>query len=268
MSADSILLPDEFTQAAAQRLAAEPEVEVLSVDDLALFLRVGGREVTSELDNFYAMYRSAPDQLPAIWEMLADLLTENVPDRSESDTAVLLERVMPMLKPLALLNEVRAEGLPLLVYRPLVGDLMVTYVVDEGESVAYLNEGHLQRWGVSEDVLWARSLANLRARTRGVRPQRIGSGAGSLLLLNGGDGYDAARLLLPEIFATFAATVPGNLVIGVPSRDFLLAFSDRDRRIFEQIKTQIETDARVQAHPLTEQLFTYQNGALARYADR
>jgi uncharacterized protein YtpQ (UPF0354 family) len=266
MSAESLLQPDEFTQAAAQRLAAEPDVEVLGVDDLTLYLRVGGREVTGDLESFFALYRSAPEQLPAIWETLAELLTENVPDRTESDAAVLLDRVMPMLKPLALLGEVRAEGLPLLVYRPIAGDLMVTYVVDEGESVAYLNEGHLGRWGVTEDVLWARAVVNLRARSQRIRPQLIGSGAGSLMLLNGGDGYDAARLLLPELFASFAAAVPGNVVIGVPSRDFLLAFSDRDPRIFAQIRTQIETDARVQAHPLTDHLFTYQDGVLVRYS--
>ena len=267
MSDEPLLQPDEFTQAAAQRLATEAEVEVLGIDELSLHLRVHGREVTSDLESFYALYRNAPETLESVWEMLVDVLADDLPDRSEDSADVLLDRVLPMLKPLALLSEVRAERLPLLVYRPLAGNLMVTYVVDEGQRVVYLNEGHLERWGVGEGVLWARAMGNLRARStaaaagadrhgRGLdhdleRRRRLRRGAaaaaGALQRVRGGD--------------------PGNLVIGVPSRDFLIAFSDADRRIFSQIQAQIETDARVLAQPLTDQLFTYGNGVLRQYAE-
>ena len=163
---EPFLQPDEFTQAAAQRLATVAEVEVLGIDELSLHLRVHGREVTSDLESYYALYRNAPETLNTVWEMLVDVLADDLPDRSEDSADVLLDRVLPMLKPLALLSEVRAERLPLLVYRPLAGNLMVTYVVDEGQRVVYLNEGHLERWGVGEGVLWARAMGNLRARSR------------------------------------------------------------------------------------------------------
>ncbi len=266
MSTDElILLPDEFTQAAAQYVAAEPHVEVLDVDELTLHLRVRGREVTSELSSFYAAYRGAPEQLQAVWQTLTEALTTLPPDRTEDDPSVLLLRVMPMLKPIALLNQLREQKLPMLVYRPLVGELMVTYVIDEGQSVAFLNEVHLERWGVTEPLLWAQAVGNLRARPVHTPAHVIGSGAGSLLIVNGGDGYDATRVLLPELFSGLAARIPGRIVIGVPNRDFLIAFSDADRRIFDQVRAQIETDARAQEHPLTDQLLTYNNGALALY---
>ncbi len=268
MSAEELyLLPPEFTQAAAQHLAADPDVEVIGVDDLTLHLRVGGREASTDLQSFYALYRSAPEQLPAVWQALAEVLSEQYADRTEDDPGVLLQRVLPMLKPISLLNEVRTQDLPLLVYRPLVGELMVTYVIDEGQRVAYLNEQHLQRWGVSETTLWAHAITNLRRKPWQPEPGMIGKGAGALLIFSGRDGYDATRLLLPELFADFAARIPGMMVLAVPTRDFLIAFSDADRRIFMQVRTQVETDAHAQEHPLTGQLFTYRNGRLALYTD-
>jgi hypothetical protein len=61
----------------------------------------------------------------------------------------LRERIFPMLKPINLLVFVRERNLPMLVYRPFLADLMITYVVDEARSVAYINEQHLERWGVA-----------------------------------------------------------------------------------------------------------------------
>ncbi len=263
-----VFLPEEFTQAAAQHLAILPDVEVLELGDLTLELRVRGRPVSSELDNLYTLYRNEPDQLPALWQALEETLEAQPPDRSEDNPVVLLGRVLPMLKPITLLSAVREQGIPMLAYRPLVGDLMVTYVVDEGPSVAYLNEGHLQRWGIGETVLWTSALRNLRAKPWRPNPGVIGEGAASLLLFSGNDGYDATRLLLPELFAEFAVSIPGNLVIGVPNRDLLIAFSDADARIFTRVQAQVEIDSRAEGYPLTAQLFSYRRGELVPYVGR
>lgn len=263
----TLLNPAEFTQAAAQMLAAYPDVEVVEIERLSLDLRVRGREVSSDLRNFYQLYTSSPDQLAVIWQALSDALLDLPPDRTEDDPSVLLDRVMPMLKPLALLEQVRAQGIPMLAYRPLLGDLMIAYVIDEEQSVAYINEDHLARWNVTEPVLYGRALYNLRAKPWTPRPGLMGTGANALLIFNGRDGYDATRLLMPELFTDFAAHIPGNLVLGVPNRDFLIAFSDADPRIFGQIRLQIETDARTQTQPLSLRLWTYRDGQLALYDD-
>ncbi|HEX6292878.1 MAG TPA: DUF1444 family protein [Herpetosiphonaceae bacterium] len=256
----------EFTQAAAQMLAAQPDVEVIGIGDLTLSLRIRGREVVGDLASFYNVYRGSPDRLEEVWLLLADALLDQPVDRSEDDPDTLLGRVMPMLKPLALLSELRAQNVPLVVYRPLVGDLMVTYVIDEGQSVVFLNEEHLAKWGVREAMLYRQALANLRARPWQPYPGVMGTGKGALLILNGRDGFDATRLLLTELFAEFAARTPGRMVFGVPNRDFLIAFSDADERVFNQVRAQIEVDARTQAHPLTDQLLTLVDGHLQLYS--
>lgn len=262
----SVWSPVEFTQAAAQVLAAEPEVEIVGIGELTLNLRVRGREVVGDLESFYNAYLASPERIDEVWLSLTEALLDQPVDRSEDDLDRLLDRVMPMLKPLALLSELRAQNLPLVVYRPLVADLMVTYVIDEGQSVVYLNEDHLSRWGVTEPTLYWQALQNLRAKPWKPYPGMIGAGKGALLILNGTDGYDATRLLLPELFADFVARMPGTTVFGVPNRDFLIAFSDADRRVFSQVRAQIEVDAQTQSHPLTDQLLMLVDGQLQRYA--
>lgn len=260
-----VLQPDEFTQAAAQALAAHPDVEIVGFDELALRLRVRGRDLTSDLHNFYQLYSDAPDQLAAIQQALVTSILDLPPDRTEDNPAVLLARIFPMLKPQGLLEAIRVQGLPPLVFRPLAGELVVTYVIDERQSVAYVNEDHLRRWGVAEPLLHETALRNLRAKAWQPQPGQIGTGASGLLIFNGSDGYDATRILLPELFTAFAANLPGRLVIGVPNRDFLIAFSDAAPRVFEQVRNQIATDARTQTHSLTDQLLTIHNGAVQLY---
>jgi len=257
--------PEEFVQTSAHYLAAQPGIEVLGLGDLTLHLRVNGMDITSDISAFYGLYSDAPDQLLAVLQTLLESLIDTSPDRREANPAVLVKRVMPMLKPLALLDEVRRRHLPTLIYRPLAGDIMTTYVVDEGQSVVYLNQDHAARWGVDEATLYDRALKNLRRKPWRPEPGVLGRGREAILIFNGGDGFDATRLLLPELFAPFAASLPGNLVIGVPSRDFLIAFSDADERIVQRVKAQIENDVRVQPYPLTEHLFTLRDGQLYPY---
>jgi uncharacterized protein YtpQ (UPF0354 family) len=265
-SNEMIWSAEEFTQAIAQALAIQPDVEVIGISDLTVDLRIRGRDIIADLANFYRLYRSAPAQFPAVRQALFEALIEELPDRTEDDPAVLLTRVMPMLKPLGLLSELRQQQLPLFAYRPLTDEVMVAYVIDEGQRVVFVNEDHLARWSVTEATLYAQALQNLRVKPWRPHPGVLGTGKSALMIFNGSDGYDATRLLLPELFNDFAARIPGNLVIGIPNRDFLIAFSDAEPRVFDQVRAQIEVDARTQANPLSDQLLTIQHGQIRPYA--
>lgn len=266
MSNNGILLdPDEWTQLAAQTLAAYPEIEVIDARDLVLQVRIRGREVTGELENFYRLYRESPDQLVALQQALVEALRDLPPERVVADPDDLLDQVFPMLKTRDVLDDIRAQHLSPLVSRPLVGDLAITYVIDEGPSVVYISEDHLARWQVSERELFDRALQNLRAKAWTPHPGQLGTGSGGLLIFNGGDGYDATRVLLPELFESFARQVPGRLVIGVPNRDFLIAFSDAAPRVFAQVSAQITLDMHTRDHPLTDRLLTIRDGQIALY---
>jgi uncharacterized protein YtpQ (UPF0354 family) len=175
-------------------------------------------------------------------------------------------RVMPILKPLELLVSVRERELPMLVYRPFLANLMIAYVISEGKRLAYINEPHLERWQVSAHDLHAQAIANLRRCTDEAGSYTAtGEGTQHLIVFNTQDGFDATRLLLPDLLAELRGQFPGRMVIGIPNRDFLILFSDADDTILASVASQIEADATQQANGLSDQLFMLEGGEVREY---
>jgi uncharacterized protein YtpQ (UPF0354 family) len=256
----------QFTHYIERRLSLEDAIEVLGREELELRLRVNGAETIADLHNFYTTYLRAPSDLDTIVRNFVVTTLGLVPNRDVSDFAELADRIYPMLKPIELLVTVRERKLPMLVYREFLAGLMITYVIDEGRSVAFINDDHLERWGVSIAEIHQQASDNLRRRTHEqVDYTTAGEGDQRLFIFNSGDGYDATRLLLSDVLATWARLLPGNLVIGIPNRDFLIGFSDANPEILERIAQQIQADAAGREHGLTEQLFTLEAGEIREY---
>jgi uncharacterized protein YtpQ (UPF0354 family) len=193
------------------------------------------------------------------------VLLGELPSETESDFASLSDRICLMLKPIELLVEVRERRLPMLVYREFLADLIIVYTIDEERSVAFINEDHLERWSITEQELHARALVNLQARTNEVRFTTTGTGEQRLFIYSTGDGYDATRLLLTEMLTQWAKSLPGRLIVGIPNRDFLIAFSDANPDTLQAIAHQIQVDSAQRALGLTDQLFTLEKGAVRAY---
>ena len=258
---------EQFASYVEQRLSIYDDIEVIDREGFELRLRASGADVAADLGTFYAAYMRDPGQLDIVFETFMRSVLGIQPDRSTSTYSDLSERIYPMIKPLAMLVEVRERRLPMLAYREFLGDLMIAYVIDEDRSVAYINEEHLERWGVSIHDLHAQAIANLRRRTdANVKYTTVGAGEQRLFIYNSGDGYDAARLLLSDVLSGWARDLPGQLIIGIPNRDFLIAFSDANPEILRAVAAQVQADAAQQQYGLTEQLFTLEQGVVKEYS--
>lgn len=261
-----LLDEEEFGDLVEERLEQLGGVEELSREGLEIHFRWHGRSVTSELEHFYNAYRRSPAQLESILESLEGAVRSFAPDRGPQLWDELEERIFPMLKPITMLAEVVERNLPQLVYRTFMADLIICYVIDEPESVAFVNEEHLKTWGVLETTLYTRAVDNLRTKT--LQPgtaQVYGEGADMLLIYATLDGYDAARILLLDLMSEWAQIVPGRLVIGIPNRDFLIGFSDANPAILQRMALQIAQDAQRLDYGLTDQLWTVINGQIIPY---
>jgi uncharacterized protein YtpQ (UPF0354 family) len=258
---------EQFAAYMEKRLTLYDEIELLDREGMELRLRANGADLTADLSNFYSAYMRDPTQLDAVVQTFVRAMLGIQPDRSSSDYLALSDRIYPMLKPLEMLVEVRERKLPMLAYREFLADLMVTYVIDEERSVAYINEDHLDRWNISVQDLHEQALENLRRRTdANVRYTTVGEGEQRLFIFNSGDGYDATRLLLADVLSNWARELPGHLVAGIPNRDFLIAFSDANPEILRAVAHQIQADSAQREYGLTEQLFTLVDGVVKEYA--
>jgi uncharacterized protein YtpQ (UPF0354 family) len=261
------LSADQFAAYLERRLVLnDDEVEVLGRDGATLRLNVRGRDVTSDVSNAYAAYRRDPSQLDAVARSYVRVLLGELPPRTERSFESLATRVMPMLKPIELLVMVRERKLPMLAYRDFIADLIITYVIDEQSSVAYINEEQLDNWGITLQELHDHALANLRHRTEtGVRYTTVGEGEQRLFIFSSGDGYDATRLLLTDLLVEWSRSLAGRLVVGIPNRDFLIALGDGNQDILRSVAAQVQADAAQREHGLTEQLFTLRAGVVREY---
>lgn len=264
---DSNLLDDEeFGATVESQIEDLDAIDVLGRMGLALTVRVGTTDLKVNLAKFYAAYRQYPDQIDAIIAVAIESLQHLKASRSPRTFAELRDRLLPMLKPITLLNTMYEGDMPMPVYRPFLADLIITYVIKEPESVAFVNEEHLTVWGIGEHELHEQALANLRRRTLETSEYTVtGSGDQRLFIFNTQDGFDAARLLIPEILDRWRAQLPGSIVIAVPNRDFLIAFSDIDRTVLANMARQIQLDSVQHEHGLTDQLFTLSNGEVRAY---
>ena len=257
---------EQFAAYMEKRLSLYDEIEVRGRSGMELRLRANEADVAADLSNFYAAYTRSPDQLDAVVQTFVRVIAGIQPDRTTSDYAELADRIYPMLKPLDMLAEVSERKLPMLAYREFLGDLIITYVIDEERSVSYINEEHLERWQIDVQDIHERAIENLRRRTEEqVRYTAVGEGEQRLFIFNSGDGYDATRLLLSDVLAEWVRQVPGRLVIGIPNRDFLIAFSDANPEILRAVAAQVQADAVQREYGLTEQLFTLGGGVVTEY---
>lgn len=257
--------PEAFAELVRQHLD-EQGMTMLDHDGMQMTVYADAGEVELDLTRFYEAYRQNPSELDTVIRILDRILRGEIPLRTERDYAELADRIFPMLKPIELLLEVRERKLPMLVYRDFPGGLIITYVIDEPRSVAYINEPQLERWGISAIDLHEHAIENLRRRTATqVQALNTGEDDRRLYIFNSGDGYDATRLLLNDVLGRWQTTLPGNMVIGVPNRDFLIAFSDSNQEIFTAVAHQIQADAARLDHGLTDQLFTLEQGAIREY---
>lgn len=261
----TIMDAEQFASYLEKRLELFEAIEPLNRDGMQLRLRVTGEPVEADLTNFYDAYLRNPGQIDAVVQTFARVLLGEIPERSEADYTILADRVYPMLKKHDILLLVADRKLPALVYRDFLANLIITYVIDEPNSVAYINEAHLERWNLTVQDLHEQALDNLRQRTAGIDSVTTGTGDQRLFIFSSGDGYDATRLLLADVLAGWARSVRGNLVIGIPNRDFLIAFSDNDPDVLTNIAMQVQSDSAQRDHGLTEQLFTISDSQIQQY---
>jgi len=107
--------------------------------------------------------------------------------------------------------------------------LPVVYTIDAGAFDVVVNGDHLLSWGVGPAEIQDAALANLARWSAAAPWTEEVSGERRLVSSDTGDGWDAARILLPEVVGHLVAELGphGRILVGVPERHLLTAGSLR-----------------------------------------
>jgi len=117
----------------------------------------------------------------------------------------------------------RSHSQPLVDEGP--GGLTVVYVLHAGGFDVIVNSDHLLSWGVTTDAVQEAAMRNLAAWSATAAWTDEVSGERRLISSDTGEGWDAARILLPDVLDRLSAELgaAGRVLIGVPERHLLVA---------------------------------------------
>ncbi len=117
--------------------------------------------------------------------------------------------------------------------QPLVDDgpegIPVVYALDAGAFDVIVNGDHLRTWGIGGVELQDAAMQNLAAWSNTAPWTDEISGERRLISSDSGDGWDAVRILLPDVLDHLARELGphGRVLVGIPERHLLVAGSLR-----------------------------------------
>jgi uncharacterized protein YtpQ (UPF0354 family) len=177
-----------------------------------------------------------------------------------------------MLQQVRWLEQTQLQKTAPLIYRPFAGGLVITFVFDFPDSRAYVNKTMMAKIMTTpidtSDAVYVYALENLRKRTTSHDYATYGLHDRTIVVCENKDGYAATRVLLPELLARWAERIPGRMLLGIPNRDFLIAFSDRNPEQVDAITRQVRRDATKREHPLSAGIFIWKDGRISEYRPR
>lgn len=157
--------------------------------------------------------------------------------------------LMPQLMPADFVRMAPVE----LVHRPFVDDIMLGLVIDSESSYQYVNIDGRDEWGIEVDEIFSSAFENLDQRSQGIELMAF-PGENGFFIVSTRDGFDAVRLLSPEMRNIVAEQIGTPFFAGIPNRDFLICWSAKgDVEFQHKMRQQISNDFDEQPYPLCRQ---------------
>lgn len=247
--------PREFVdQFIAEVHRREPDTGVTLLGGMEVELRRPGATPPlprMNLDNGWAECRPAPEHCPLVIERFASVFLQREPEPLSLDGL----RLVLFGRELLVRQEMSAAAWA----EPFAGDLVSAFVLDSADAIATLPPEQLEELALPRGQLRARALANMRRAFGPLRHRPFMEGAPVHVIDTSGggvasDSYDAARLLLPELWAPLLGEVQGELIAAAPARDIALFTGSEDSRGIEGLAYLAREMYHGEPHPVSPQL--------------
>ncbi|MGH3023473.1 MAG: DUF1444 family protein [Gaiellaceae bacterium] len=260
---ETLLADSSFAEVVSAELrSADYEVEPGA--ELELSVADGPNRVEVDLTDAYAEYEAAPEReeeiVQAVVEETRSRLAEGISDAALADVR---RDVMPLLKAPF---ELRTYGFET-ARTPMAGGLAVVYAVDDGEAFTLVRPEDVERWETTEESLHELATGNLLRRTNEEEPLLCEpSGDQELCGWASGDGYDASRMVVPELRDQIEEEIGGPAAYAVPMENVFIALplevleSGATERSF---RSQLQRDYQTADDPLSSEVFVERRGELA-----
>jgi hypothetical protein len=262
---DVVLARSSFKEVVTSELKKEG-LEAEGAFGLKVHVQEGSNWVDLVLEDDFARYRRNPERRDAVVAGLVSEAKQRLEDGiGEASFADVRAALMPLLKPRFALRGLPDEP----VQTPFPAKLVVIYAVERQNDFTVVSEADARRWGKAPAELHRLALANLLRQTN--REQRLlcePSDGQELCGWASGDGYDATRMIVPELRRQIAGEI-GRAIYAVPMENvfialpFEIATRENTEKLFE---TKVLRDFTTAPNPVSPKLFVERNGRLVLYS--
>ena len=162
-------------------------------------------------------------------------------------------KIMPRVQPESIFEHLSRD---LVAHVPFVNGTVIVFVIDLPQMTVSLTTEQVRRWGIEMDDLDTIARNNLREYVPDLELQVIESKEGGrAVIVAEQDGYDAARLLLTDLFETLAPQMGGNFYVATPARDMFIAMSPGPDVFLDRLIERIDEDYERLPYPISPDLF-------------
>jgi uncharacterized protein YtpQ (UPF0354 family) len=204
------------------------------------------------VDKAYAAYKRNPAKLDGILAgFVQDAKTRMARGNANESFSSVRGLVFPILKPKTSFRKLAEQ--PVATNFP--GELRIAYVVQRPDSFTLITSADLARWKRSVADVHRLALGNLLRETHREQPLRCEE---KLCGWAAGDGYDAARFVVPELRAEIVRKI-GPAVYAVPRESVYVALPIK---LADRIKDRVAHDFVTAPNPVSRDLFVERGGEL------
>lgn len=160
-------------------------------------------------------------------------------------------KLMPQLMPIEFVSQMPIASFPF-------GDeTAIGIVIDDEASYEYVVLEDLKSWSISKDELYQSAIDNLTEKSYDLEMTFVPPPNG-IIVVDTQDGFDAVRILAPQMQEFFMEKLGEFFYFGIPNRDFLICWSKTDDKEFQNsIKKQIAEDFEERPYPLSKNIFEF-----------
>jgi uncharacterized protein YtpQ (UPF0354 family) len=215
-------------------------------------LLVDGRRL--DLENLYRLVNHDPDRgLEIVEHYLDQLFTSDNVSLSGVAFDFARPRIMPRIQPESIFNHLSREQV---AHVPFVNGTVIVFVIDLPQMTVSITTEQIVRWGVTPDDLELIARENLDAYAPDLELQVVESReGGKAAILAEQDGYDAARLLLSDLFQKLAPRLGGDFYVATPARDMFVAMTPGPGPFVDRLRGRVRQDFLRLPYPITSDLF-------------
>jgi uncharacterized protein YtpQ (UPF0354 family) len=241
-----------------QRAGLEPE----GAEGFAVRVHRAPNSAVLDLEPAYVRYEASPEDRD---EIVAGVVAD-AEERLEEGIAQLLlddvrEDLMPVLKAPF---ELRTYGFEP-AQTPFPGRLAVIYAVDRDDSFTVVTPTDVGRWGTTLEEVHELALANLLRQTNEEEALLCEpSGDAELCGWASGDGYDATRMIVPELRRQIVREYGGPAVYAVPLEHVFVALPEGllSGETEDLFRLKVQRDFQAGDDPLSQDVFVERRGEL------